>query len=236
MENAQEIDEESISRDKPAVARIKMLDEVIAQLAKKQVASRLIDNGVLRVLREWLSPHEDGSLPNIRFRTMLYKAIDALQISTDDLERSEGLGKLMMDYWRHPDETPENKKLLASMLEKWMRPMLKLTTNYRELAKIESSGERALMIARRKADLARRRERPQASNARARIPEQAVFDYAVRPASRLHVDEEEEEEKRKEKDQEPDRRAKMSKKLDKMKKTSSGAARTKFRVDISGRK
>ena len=233
MDKAARLDEESMEAERPAVFKIKMLEEVQAQVGKKEVADRLIDHGLLKVVNRWLRP---DPLPNIRLRTTLYKILDALPVTETDLETSGGLGRTVMQLWQHPDETGDNRKLLGLLIEKWMRPLLGLKTQYKHLADFEE--EAATAIQRRSAQLTQRRQLPDFNTGRARIPEPANFDYAIRPQSLVERDMDDEEDERKErsKTDEEGRRVKMNKRLDKMNKGAAAAAgRAKYKVDVSGR-
>jgi hypothetical protein len=198
------------------------------------VADRLIDHGLLKVIRKWLQPLPDASLPNIRIRSVLYRMLDSLPITETDLETSGGLGRTCMLLWEHEDETPDNRRLLAHMMQKWMRPMLGLKSTYRHLEDVERS--RALDIQRRSAALQPTRL-PTVDTGRARIPEQANFDYAIRPASLVERDEDEEEERKERlKEGEEGRKQKMIRRLEKMRKTAAaGGGKAKYKVDVSGR-
>lgn len=111
----------------------------------------------------WLDPLPDGSLPDLTLRTALYQILDGpVQRFIDDfqLEKSRGtkgkhhhngLGMQVMFLWKHPKEIESNKKLLAKLIERWMRPLLALTTDYRKLADFEEKQKRE--IAQRKAIL-----------------------------------------------------------------------------------
>ena len=287
------LDVKALEDNRPAVAKLKMLDEVQAQVGKKEVADRLIDHGLLKVIRKWstlhltpplpspphplhsaspppsppilsltlpltslsllapppcsppshacslppsrLTPLPDGSLQNIRLRSVLYKMLDSLPITETDLETSGGLGRTTMQLFSHEDETPLNKKFLAGLMEKWMRPMLGLKSTYKHLADVER--QRALEIQRRSASLQPKRL-PTIDTGRARIPEQANFDYAIRPSSLVDPDGEEEGEEKEERKKPEDegRKVKMIKRLDKMKKSASAAnGKARYKVDISGR-
>jgi hypothetical protein len=96
--------------------------------------------------------------------------------------------------------------------------------------------ERAGEIFRRKAVIdaapAARNYNPK----RARIPEPARFDYAIRPQAQMdHEAEEEEAREASKKRPEESRKQQLSKRLDKMNKGGGGAAKPRFKVDISGR-
>src|SRR6185437_13460798 len=110
MDEAWKTDTEALQAERPAVAKLKMLDEVQSQVGKKEVADRLIDHGLLKVIKKWLTPLPDGALQNIRLRSVLYRILDSLPITETDLETSGGLGRVMMGLYEHGDETVENKK------------------------------------------------------------------------------------------------------------------------------
>ena len=139
-----------------------------------------------------------------------------------------------MQLWQHADETGDNRKLLGLLIEKWMRPLLGVKTQYKHLADYEE--EQSLAIQRRAASTQQRRV-PEINTGRARIPEPANFDYAIRPSSLIERDMDDEEDERKERSKDDEgRRVKMMKRLDKMSKGAAAAAgRAKYKVDISGR-
>lgn len=196
-----------------------------------------MDAGLLHRLARWLRRDKDGSLPNIALRTSLYKILNTLQVTEDQLENSQ-IGKTLMKYWQHDDETAANKKLLSSILEKWMRPMLRLSTDYSTIHEIDE--ERMSDILHRKKLLDSQPKPINYNPKRARIPEPAKFDYAYRPQAHKMMrgrDEAEEEDEAKEvgaKKPQETKRTQMTKKMDLMNRASK-IAKPRFKVDITGR-
>eukprot|EP00854_Cymbomonas_tetramitiformis_P019388 gene19388-23180_t len=93
MELAAENDVELNHRKQPAVNKLKMLPEVIKVLEKTHLHNELLNSGVLDILKEWLSPLPDGSLPNLRVRSALLRLIGILPIAVEKIDVREQLKK-----------------------------------------------------------------------------------------------------------------------------------------------
>ncbi|XVF82419.1 hypothetical protein PTKIN_Ptkin16aG0046100 [Pterospermum kingtungense] len=61
---AAEEDAELNIQDQPALKKIQMLPLLTEFLSKKKFQQEFLDHGVLSVLKKWLEPLPDGSLPN----------------------------------------------------------------------------------------------------------------------------------------------------------------------------
>jgi len=246
MEQAAKHDIAAAEKKEPQVHKLQLLPDVQSALSKPLVAKRLLDDyGLLNTLNLWLTPSPiDGSLPNVRIRTVLYQLLDTLPITETHLTNSNGLGKRIMKLWRDEEETDSNKRLLESLIQKWMRPMLGLSTDFKHsLAEVEN--QRSKEILRRKIQLDSQPKGPSYATVRTRLPEPARFDYAFRPQA--DVDREAQEEEAREaanaaKREPESRRTLINKRLDKMKKGAAGgvaagtkAAKPRFKVDITGR-
>ena len=201
---------------------------------RSKVADRMLDSGLLRCLCAWIAPEADGSLPNVRLRTVVYQLLETLNVNETNLANSQGLGKRVMRLWKEPEETLPNKRILESLMEKWMRPMLGLSTDYRKSSEHEE--ERAQEIFRRKAIIDAQPKPLNYNPKRARIPEPARFDYAIRPqATEDHEAAEEEAREVAKKQPVESRKQMLTKKLDKMSRAGSNIAKPRFKVDITGR-
>ncbi|CAL5355690.1 unnamed protein product [Camellia sinensis] len=98
---------ELIRQSKPAINKLKrlpLLKEVV--LSMKQ-----LHHGVLTLLKTWLEPLPDGSLPNINIRGAI------LRILTDQLKKS-GLGKVIM-FLKSDEETTANRRMTKDLVDKW---------------------------------------------------------------------------------------------------------------------
>lgn len=106
--------------------------------SRKNLHEIFIENRVLHSLNKWLKPLPDGSLPNIRVReTVLEVLNDFRDVPTEDLKES-GMGRSIMTLWKHPSETPQNKKAAKELIERWSRPIFGISERYRDL-KMEDS-------------------------------------------------------------------------------------------------
>jgi hypothetical protein len=235
MEAAADADVKAIQEKKPAVARLKMLGDVQAQVSKPRVAELLLNEGLLKVFNRWLAPEADGALPNVKLRTTLYGLLATLNVNEQYLENSRGLGKRVLAIWNDPSETLANKRLLESLIQKWMRPMLGLSTDYNKLSELDE--ERGMEILSRKHQLDAQKPARNYNPKRSMMPAPAKFDYAIRPqANRDHEDEAEEaRDASKARKNEPEsKKEEMRKKMERMRKGAT-TAKPKFKVDITGR-
>lgn len=68
LEIAVEDDVELNKKGKPAITKLMKLPLLNESLSKKQLQATFLDHGVLNLLKNWLEPLPDGSLPNINIR------------------------------------------------------------------------------------------------------------------------------------------------------------------------
>lgn len=114
---------------KPAVHKLRMLPQLEEMVATKRLHTELLDAGLLGVLRTWLDPMSDGTLPNVKVRETLLRLLHQLPVDCskedrkDQLKRS-GLGRVVMFYYKLPDETAANRRMAKELVEAWSRPIL----------------------------------------------------------------------------------------------------------------
>lgn len=138
LEVAAEEDAELNRQSKPAINKLKMLPALTSVLSKRQLQQEFLDRGVLSVLKNWLEPLPDGSLPNMTIRTALLKVLTDLPIDMGYNERREqlkksGLGKVIMFLSKSDEEGTANRKLARDLVDKWSRPIFQKSTRYEEL-------------------------------------------------------------------------------------------------------
>jgi len=204
MADAVEIDI-SANRDKtPAVAKVKLLPEVISMLQRLNVQDAFIDRGGLRTLKQWLEPLPDGSLPNFNIRRDLLSVLLKMIVGSEHL-RESGLGKVVMFLWKSPKETKENKAVAQELIQRWSRPIFKLSTDYKDLAGHERAQYEPRRPLSRKSFPQRSKSSSQTDDLldslggfkttpdeekeefsyHARIPQPADKDYVNRPVSQI---------------------------------------------------
>eukprot|EP01097_Dermamoeba_algensis_P002546 TRINITY_DN2014_c0_g1_i2.p1 TRINITY_DN2014_c0_g1~~TRINITY_DN2014_c0_g1_i2.p1 ORF type:complete len:287 (-),score=65.03 TRINITY_DN2014_c0_g1_i2:263-1123(-) len=195
MTTAFKADSDSLEKNQPALKRVKILPEVISALSKVPYQSAFIEKNILVVLKTWLDPMPDGSLPNFNIREAILNVLHKLPIDVDHL-KSSGIGKTVMQLSKNPNETHANKKMAESLIQNWSRQLFKLSTKYspsdyeeqrREKQKPKSSTPTTVALpAIKKLEEkleARTRDLQRSQSFRAMIPEKAAMDFTVRPVS-----------------------------------------------------
>ncbi|PIA60351.1 hypothetical protein AQUCO_00300093v1 [Aquilegia coerulea] len=225
-----------LNRDsKPAVKKLMKLPLLTEVLSKRQLQMEFLDHGVLGVLKTWLEPLPDGSLPNISIRTAILKILTDYPIDLEQYDRREllkksGLGKVIMFLSRSDEETTANRKLAKDLVDKWSRPIFNKSTRFEDM---RSADEERVLYRRpaakkpaRKAmesrdddlDLAEFNQGPKSVQPSARQhasrPEALPMDFVVRPQSKIDPDEVRARARQVVHDQ---RRLKMNKKLQQLK-------------------
>ncbi|XLR10683.1 hypothetical protein S83_038621, partial [Arachis hypogaea] len=119
LEVTAEEDAELNRQGKPAINKLKKLD-----LLTEEIALTFLDHGVLTLLKNWLEPLPDGSLPNINIRTAILTILNVFPIDLEQYDRREqlkksGLGKVIMFLSKSDEEINVNRKLAKKLVDKW---------------------------------------------------------------------------------------------------------------------
>lgn len=143
MEEAAEEDEEAVRHRRPALQKLKMIEEVCETLAKRDMHRPLLDHDLLTISKRWIQPLPNGQLGNVTVRQRLLGSIAAMTgdngITASDLKRSE-FGKVVMTLYMHKSETPAMKRHLKSLIDQWSRPIFKKSGNMRDLGRVNRAG------------------------------------------------------------------------------------------------
>ncbi|GAW80858.1 hypothetical protein, conserved [Plasmodium gonderi] len=129
-----EQDVKNMKEKKPATAKLQTIDQVCKILTKPKWKPFFMKLNIYHVLALWLMPTSKNTLPNFTIRTNLLKVIQQLPITIKSLRGSQ-LGKIMTYLHTHKEETEENKKLIRSILQNWMGPIIGINTNYKQFLK-----------------------------------------------------------------------------------------------------
>lgn len=240
LEVTAEEDAELNRQGKPAVNKLKKLPLLTEVLSKKQLQSEFLDHGVLTLLKNWLEPLPDGSLPNINIRAAILKILTDFPIDLDQYDRREqlkksGLGKVIMFLSKSDEETTANRRLAKDLVDKWSRPIFNKSTRFEDMRNVDEDrvpyrrpsvkkpgnkpsamesrdGDFDLDIRDRKSGLTS----GQSSSSRQVTirPEATPLDFVIRPQSKIDPDEIRARAKQGSQDQ---RRLKMNKKLQQLK-------------------
>ncbi|KAB2063240.1 hypothetical protein ES319_A10G203100v1 [Gossypium barbadense] len=139
MEVAAEEDIELNIQNKPAIRKIQMLPLLTDFLSKKKLQQEFLDHGILTLLKSWLEPLPDGSLPNATLRSSILNILTqvmpvdiSLEDGREQLKKS-GLGKVIMFLSKSGEETTGNRKLAKHLVQNWCRTIFNKTTSYSDL-------------------------------------------------------------------------------------------------------
>ncbi|KAG9154656.1 hypothetical protein Leryth_021153, partial [Lithospermum erythrorhizon] len=207
LEVVAEDDAELNRQNKPAINKLKKLPLLTDVLSKKQLQLEFLDHGVLTLLKNWLEPLPDGSLPNINIRAAILRILNDFPIDLEQFDRREqlkksGLGKVIMFLSKSDEETSSNRKLAKELVDKWSRPIFNKSTRFEDMRNNED--ERATFRPSNKSgsmnsrdddlDLSQICRGPKAGPSSSRMlhasrPEAMSMDFVVRPQSKVDPDE-----------------------------------------------
>nr|XP_029146890.1 protein IWS1 homolog 1-like [Arachis hypogaea] len=107
-----------------------------------EIALTFLDHGVLTLLKNWLEPLPDGSLPNINIRTAILTILNVFPIDLEQYDRREqlkksGLGKVIMFLSKSDEEINVNRKLAKKLVDKWSRPIFNKSTRFKDMRNAE---------------------------------------------------------------------------------------------------
>jgi len=137
MDQAYREDKEANRNKQPALARLKLLPEVLPVFHKQHVRDSYFEAGFLKQCKNWLNPLPDGTLPNMKIREGILKSLEKLDLS-EDLLRASGIGRAVMTLSKHKSETLPNKKICGGLISKWSRPIFDITTTYKDLERYDT--------------------------------------------------------------------------------------------------
>ncbi|KAH7510850.1 hypothetical protein ACOSP7_003197 [Xanthoceras sorbifolium] len=142
LEVTAEEDAELNRQGKPAINKLKKLSLLTEVLSKKQLQQEFLDHGVLTLLKNWLEPLPDGSLPNINIRAAILRILTDFPIDLEQYDRREqlkksGLGKVIMFLSKSDEETTSNRKLAKDLVDKWSRPIFNKSTRFEDMKNVE---------------------------------------------------------------------------------------------------
>ncbi|RLN60545.1 hypothetical protein BBJ29_007162 [Phytophthora kernoviae] len=207
MDKAYADDLASIEQRRPALEKIKFMDSALHILRKLQFQPMLLDFDLLTIVKKWIQPLENGTLPNVGLRTKMLDMVSKMPVFKEHLKRS-GLGKVVMILMKHPQETLENKELCRSLVERWSRSVFNKTLDFSKLAELEAEKAENAVYRRRERMRKQKKSKdrghtsdrggnvfnPQRDSKqevmgseRAELPDQLHFDFLLRPQSKVDV-------------------------------------------------
>ncbi|KCZ79781.1 hypothetical protein H312_02833 [Anncaliia algerae PRA339] len=116
-------DNENNEQNKPATNKLSQLDNLYKTCVNIKLQPTLIENDILSVIKMWLEPLPDKTLPNVLIRKTLLQLLLNMKIKTQDLKNSQ-IGKIIHFYSLNPNEIPEIKKVANFLIQKWCKIIL----------------------------------------------------------------------------------------------------------------
>jgi len=189
MEQAYKEDKAANLNKQPALAKLKLLPEVLSLFHKQSIRESYFDGGFLKQCKNWLSPLPDGTLPNMKIREGILKSLEKLDL-TEDLLRASGIGRAVMTLSKHKSESLPNQKICTALISKWSRPIFDISSTYKELEKYEKEThlqinnskkpKRKLSLSQDPLDLSSSQEVLPSYTIR---PQKVRMEYSIRPPS-----------------------------------------------------
>ncbi|KAF8110211.1 hypothetical protein N665_0086s0049 [Sinapis alba] len=184
LELAVEDDIELNKQGKPATNKLIKLHILVGALSKKPLQAEFLDHGILNLLKNWLEPLPDGSLPNTNIRTSVLQILDDLSIilgkgqgcRRDQLIKS-GLPKVVMFLSKSDEETRLNRRLANDLVNRWGHMIYDRSTRYENMLSKEEREEQEEMLSRRE----KKKKAPEA-----RVGDFGVdLDFSAKPKPKL---------------------------------------------------
>ncbi|CAA7050900.1 unnamed protein product [Microthlaspi erraticum] len=154
LEIAVEDDVELNKQGKPAINKLMKLPLLTGSLSKKQLQAEFLDHGLLNLLKSWLEPLPDGSLPNINIRTAVLTLLNDLCLRLDeDSGRKQfvksRIGMVITFLSKSAEETTPNRRLANDLINKWGHAIYNKTTRYENMCSQEERAEQHEVLLRR---------------------------------------------------------------------------------------
>lgn len=135
MSQARDDDMTCYKNGRPALNKLKMLREVETMITKVTHRDTLIENMLLPIIKAWLDPMPDGTLPNVQIRTTLLRILGTIRVDdnwVDRLKSSQGLGRVVHYLSKNDDHVP-NVRMAEKLMMKWARPVYQSNANFQDL-------------------------------------------------------------------------------------------------------
>lgn len=114
-----EQDYESNKNNRPALQRLKNLDELEKALKSNALQKPLLENGVLDIIKQYLEPLPDNTLPNIKIKKAMLEVLDYLPVKRKHILNSNGIGKIVNFYSKNVRESDDVRCLATNLVKKW---------------------------------------------------------------------------------------------------------------------
>lgn len=134
METACREDNLAREDDRAAVAKIKLLPEVMTLMNRQNIQHAILDpeTNFLQAVKYFLEPLQaDGSLPAYNIQREIFTALTRMPVEKEAL-LSSGIGQVVLFYTKTKRAQPEIKRMAERLMGEWSRPILQRTDDYKK--------------------------------------------------------------------------------------------------------
>lgn len=134
METACREDNVAREDDRAAVAKIKLLPEVMTLMNRQNIQHAILDpeTNFLQAVKYFLEPLQaDGSLPAYNIQREIFTALTRMPVEKEAL-LSSGIGQVVLFYTKTKRAQPEIKRMAERLMGEWSRPILQRTDDYKK--------------------------------------------------------------------------------------------------------
>ena len=141
MRDAYDKDEDLLRREKPATCKLNFLPTLKKIIGVKSLQDFLLDNNILAVLNDWITPKSASSLTSLAVRREVYELVKSVLNPQIHHLKSSGIGKTLFALQNHKMEIHDNKVLLKEIIEKWCRLIFSKSSDARSGVERETNDE-----------------------------------------------------------------------------------------------
>jgi transcription factor SPN1 len=181
---------------KPALAKLRLLPQVTNTLRKSHLEGLILDNQLLSVIKDWLEPLPDKSLPALNIQRALFSILVGLPSIEKDLLKESHIGQIVLFYSRCARVDKAISRTADQLVTAWMRPILQRSRDWRQ-RKIQQEDDRdddmgsragsAQPVRVRLSSLLPGKQESGTARRHAAIPRQFAPSYAIAPKDRMDV-------------------------------------------------
>ncbi|KAM0686545.1 Transcription factor iws1 [Conglomerata obtusa] len=119
MQQLLEQDQQSNKNNQPAMARLQNSENLTRSLKNNRLQNVLLDVGILDVIKQWMEPLPDNSLPNVKIKKDMLDVLDYLPVKRKHLLNGSGIGKIVNFYSKNVRENEDVRNLATKIVKKW---------------------------------------------------------------------------------------------------------------------
>lgn len=190
MNDACELDRKNNKERKMALNKLEMLPDVLEKLTKNHLRDKLIRHGVLSVIRKWLEPLPDKTIPNIKIREGMLKILENMPMLSEFVIKQSGIGRIVMFIYKTDPERIISQ-MAKSIIDRWSKQIFERNDSHNRSEsfyhqKRPSQKSTSFNTKLKETDLLANKttETPNKTKVyRAQIPEKTSFDFVYQPES-----------------------------------------------------